>query len=324
MNTRLDHSLLVAVMLAATGCGTVDPEDTGMEPDEPDAPDTTAPSVVGTTPTANATGVGALATITVTFSEPMDPPTVAAAYTSAELPADKVEFHWNPEQTVLTIQPQGELEYAEGIGTDPNALAAKQYAVAIGTGAKDLVGNSLAAPMALSFATKKRMLASFPIDADLSRVIRDATVLSVANPIWIGDNNTGQTYRSYLTFDLTTLPANSEIEAAEFSARQAAPSGLPYGIGGVVAQHVTYASIEVAAAAQAMSLPGMFSEDPVLETKRLDITSQVSDDVTNRVARGNRSQFRLQIDTPTDSDGNIDTAVFTKDTFTLLALYLTP
>lgn len=319
MNTRLDRSLFVAAMLAASGCGTVD--DTGIGPDEPD---TTAPSVVSTTPTMNATGVGALATITVTFSEPMDPPTVEAAYTSADLPADQVEFHWNPEQTALTIQPQGELEYAEGLGTDPNAVAAKQYVVSLGTGAADLAGNPLDAPLSLSFATKKRMSAAFPLDVELSRVLRDTTVLSAANPMWIGDNTTGQTYRSYLTFDLATLPANSEIEWAELSGRQTAPSGQPYGIGGIVAQHITYASIDVAAAAPSMSLAGMFAEDAVLETKRLDITAQVSDDVTNRGARADRSQFRLQIDTATDSDGNIDTAVFEKDTFKVVAVYLTP
>lgn len=321
MNTRLDRSIFAAVMFAAAGCGTVDPEDMGPDPEEPD---TTAPSIVSTTPTANALGVGAMATIDVTFSEPMDPNTVTAAYASTDLPVDKVEFHWNADQTVVSIQPQGELEYAEGIGTDTNAVAAKQYSISIGIGAQDLVGNPLGAPLSLSFSTKKRMLAQFPLDANMSRVLRNTTLLSAANPMWIGDNNTGETYRSYVTFDLAALPANSEIEAAEFSARQAAPSGLPYAIGGVVAQHITYANMGVAGAAQALSSPGMFSEDATLETKRINITAQLSDDVTNRVARGNRSQFRLQIDPATDGDPTTDTAVFAKDTFNLLAIYLTP
>lgn len=315
------RSLSAALLFAAASAGCTD-DAPGMTDPDVDEPDTTAPSIVTTVPAASATGVAANATITITFSEEMDRGTVETAYASADLPLDQVSMEWNPAGTVLTIRPDAELEYESGIGTDPSTVTAKIYGLTIGAGAADLAGNAMTAPVALSFATKRRMLANFAIDADLTRVVRDTTLMSLANPIWIGDNSTGGTYRSYLTFDLSTLPAGSEIEAAEFVGRQAAPSGLPYSLGPVMAQHVTFATMTGVTELQAMSLPGAFSEDAVLETKRIDVTPQVQDDVINRAARGNRSQYRLQYDATSIGNNNTDTAVFTKDTFSMLALYV--
>src|SRR5690606_27684604 len=109
--------------------------------------------------------------------------------------------------------------YAEGQGTDVASVPAFTYSVTLGGAAADLAGNPLGTPLQLTFATKRRMTASFPLDVDFTRV--QTTISSLANTeIMIGDGSAGNFYRSYLTFDLSALPAGAMIESAEFSARQ--------------------------------------------------------------------------------------------------------
>lgn len=314
----LRHALSTALLLAAgSGCAT--------DPSEPtdDPNDTTAPEVVDTLPASNGMGVTASEKILVTFSEQMDPATVEAAYSSAELPRNKVSFEWSAGGTVLAISPDAPLSYAEGFGTDLTTVEPLRYAITIGPDATDLAGNALGVAHELSFSTRRRMVASFGLDLDLTRVT--VTISSLANSeIMIGDTSSAGTYRSYLAFDLSTMPAGSEVESAKFSGRQMAPEGVPYSLGGINVHHVSYTGITggALASAQVMSQPGMFSEDPILETKTIDVTSQMSDDVTHRTERGDRSQYRLQIDQATNSDAVADRAFFAKGTFSLTATYL--
>lgn len=315
------RSMSAALLLAVTGAGCAS-DPAGMDPDI-DPEDTTAPRVVDTVPAANQAGVPASEKIVVTFSEQMDPATVESAYSSSQLPLDKVSFEWNPGGTVLTIRPDAPLLYSEGTGTDPLAVPPLTYGITIGAGAADLAGNPLGTPMNLSFATKRRLVASFGVDTTLTRVT--VTISSLANTeIMIGDASTDATYRSYLTFDLSALPANSVIEEAQFSARQLAAEGAPYNMGPVNVHHITYNDVinGVLSAAQATSLPGVFSADAIVETKTIDVTSQVQDDVANRAQRNHRSQYRLQIDQATDGDGIVDRAIFAKNTFQMTAVYV--
>ncbi|HSD89524.1 MAG TPA: Ig-like domain-containing protein [Kofleriaceae bacterium] len=288
-----------------------------------DPTDVTAPMVVSTMPAANATGIGAGSKIVVVFSEPMDPATIEAAYASSDLPTASVSLNWNEDLTVLTITPSQELAYAEGIGTDPSAVTAKAYSLSIGSGAADLAGNRLAAPLELVFATKKRMSAVVSLDDSLTRVWLGGTLLSSSNDIWIGDNAVDNTYRSYITFDLAPLPTGIALESAQFSARQLAPVGLPYGsLGAVKTHHVSFATLNNLASLQAMSLPGTYSEDGTAESKAMDVTAQVADDLLNRTVRGNHTQYRLQIDTPTNNNATTDKAIFAKGTFEMNVVYV--
>jgi hypothetical protein len=321
--TLVRHSLTASSLLvafAAAGCtDSVTEPDPDSDPVDPN--DTTPPTVASTEPAAGGIGVRADAKIHITFSEPMDTISVEAAFSSTDLAA--ASFGWGAGGRVLTITPAEPFAYGEGLGADPDAIERLTYSLSIGTGATDLAGNPLAAPLDLTFSTKRRLLAAFPYDADMTRVVRQAdTLLAVNNPLWIGDNNTQEAYRSYLTFDLSTLPEGSEIEAAEFSGRQLQPTNLPYSMGSIKAQHVTFSTMTGVSSVQAMSLPGVFSADATLTTRRLLVTSQVKDDVDNRIARGNRSQFRLQFDTPHNNNNVTDMAVFDKTTFQLLALFI--
>jgi hypothetical protein len=105
--------------------------------------DTISPTVVSTSP-ANGTTVPAPGTITVTFSEDMDPTTIPAAVsvkkTSDSSPvAGTVSYNAATRTAVFT--PTSAL--ANGTG----------YTVTVATSAKDLAGNGLAGSFAFSFNT---------------------------------------------------------------------------------------------------------------------------------------------------------------------------
>lgn len=71
-----------------------------------------------------------------------------------------------------------------------------------------------------------------------------------------------------------------------------------------------------------MSVPGAFSSDANVESKSIDVTPEVQDDVINRTARSNHSQFRLAVDLATDNDQIVDKAIFAKDTFSMSITYV--
>jgi len=103
---------------------------------DPVGPDTTAPTVIGASPADGATGVAISSTITVTFSEAMDPATIN-------------------DTTFIVAGATGTLSYS---GTTamftPDALAnGTSYTVTITTGVTDVAGNALAADYTFSFTT---------------------------------------------------------------------------------------------------------------------------------------------------------------------------
>jgi len=325
MKTRLHvvrRSLSTALLLAVASAGCASDPATEENPDI-DPTDETAPAVSDTQPAASATAVHEDEPIRVTFSEPMDQASVEAAYASADLPADQVTFAWSPDGKVLTITSMAPLAYAEGAGTDPTMVTPKTFSITIGSSATDLAGNALAAPLDLSFSTRRRMIALFGIHEDLTRVTLGNTSYAMSE-LMIGDGATNNIYRSYVTFDLATLPAGAEVERAQFEGRQLTPTNAPYSLGVVNVQHVSYASTlgSVMNAAPATSLPGMMSNNAVLEPKKIDVTAQVIDDVTHRAERSDRSQYRLQIDVATNSNQIIDRANFARSSFVLGAIYV--
>ncbi|MFC2072820.1 Ig-like domain-containing protein, partial [Chloroflexota bacterium] len=100
--------------------------------------DTTPPTVIATSPTANATGVAIYkTTIQVTFSESMNTTSVESAFSI--LPTVSGGFSWT--DNVLTFIPGGNLTYNT------------TYTVTINTAAQDLAGNPLAEDYIWSFTT---------------------------------------------------------------------------------------------------------------------------------------------------------------------------
>jgi hypothetical protein len=104
-------------------------------------PDLTIPSVTATNPQNNGTGVARNTSLTLTFSEAMDPLTINAS-----------TFTVMQGATAVT----GTVAYSGTTATfTPSALlgASLVYTAKIKTGAKDLVGNALATDIVWSFTT---------------------------------------------------------------------------------------------------------------------------------------------------------------------------
>jgi hypothetical protein len=105
--------------------------------------DVTAPTVSSTNPLSGATGVALNQKIAATFSEAMDPATILAPnVVTVTGPGSTVVLGTvTYVGTTMTFAPLGLLA--------PHTL----FTVTIGTGAKDLAGNALAAPYAWTFTT---------------------------------------------------------------------------------------------------------------------------------------------------------------------------
>lgn len=110
----------------------------------PTAPDETAPSVIATTPTDGATGVGLAAPATATFSEALAPATVNATTFTLSSAAGSVPaaVSFNSQTRVATLTPSATLE--------PSTT----YTATLTTGVTDLAGNPLAAPVSWTFTTQ--------------------------------------------------------------------------------------------------------------------------------------------------------------------------
>jgi len=309
-----------STLLAIVAVGCTDSAEPGPQPDPGDV---TSPKVVSTTPTADATGVGAGAKIEITFSEPMDRGTIEAAYASPELPLDKISMAWNADGTVLTISPDQPLIYAEGTGTDPSAVTPLDYTISIGADAADLAGNPIDAPLALTFMTKRRMFTTFAIEPSLSRTTLGGSALGEQTDVMVGDASLSNlTYRGYVSFDLAALPDGASIESASFAARQLAVEGAPYDLGPINTYHLTFSAMMNVGSIAPLSLVGVFSDDAAPASKSIETTAQVIDDVAHRNERGHLSQYRLQYDLSTDNDNAYDRATFAKGTFEMSVHYI--
>ncbi|MBX7099853.1 MAG: Ig-like domain-containing protein [Myxococcaceae bacterium] len=105
------------------------------------APDTTAPTVLSTTPAASAVAVATTTAPAITFSEAMDATATKAAFSIS--PAVTCTPGFDTANTTLTCTKAG------GVSLSPST----HYTVAVSTAAKDLAGNALAATFSFSFDT---------------------------------------------------------------------------------------------------------------------------------------------------------------------------
>lgn len=108
---------------------------------EPVAPDTTAPTILSTSPANAAIGVAINTAIEASFSEPMDPATVTIAEFTLMNGATPVSGAVTCSGTIAAFTPAVPLYY--------NTL----YTVTITTGAKDLAGNQMSTNYSWTFTT---------------------------------------------------------------------------------------------------------------------------------------------------------------------------
>jgi hypothetical protein len=109
------------------------------------APDTTAPTVLSTIPLIGATGVALNSAVTATFSEPMDPVTLASPATT-----------FTVKESVSGNSVAGSVTYIGVTATFAPASAlspSTQYSSTVTVGAKDLAGNPMASSFVWSWTT---------------------------------------------------------------------------------------------------------------------------------------------------------------------------
>jgi hypothetical protein len=121
--------------------------------------------------------------------------------------------------------------------------------------------------------------------------------------ICIGDSsNSNSIYRGFLTFDLSSLPAETQgVSAAELSMTIDSIRGAPFAaLGTLVAERVSFSTINLDALEAAALGPAInvSSSATVNSTLNADVLSLVEDDV---LARG-RSQLRFRFSITTNSD----------------------
>jgi hypothetical protein len=291
--------------------------------------DTVPPSLDASTPANAAPGIDKAANIIVTFSEAMNQAATQAAYssTNAEIAPGNVAFTWNAAGTVLTINPNGDLLY-DAITTATGL--AKVYTYKFGAGATDLAGNPLAAASMTdrTFKTKRDItLTIVATEALGGEVIYNvAGTFNAEDPdIEPGDTATGnaaganEQYKGFIGFDITAVPAADvaagEAVTASMTFDQYDAIGTPYaaiaanpagGLGGLIVDHITYTGatrdlwkFSAYAAGEAIGGAGTKHRtistltDATLGVKTLDVKVAILEDLANKVARFNRSTYRL-------------------------------
>ena len=255
--------------------------------------DTSAPTLLSQSPLPGATGVSKDSSIVLTFSEAMNKTQTQSAYASSSVGVrpNEVSLAWNPNATVLTIKPNAPLNYASG--TDPNTTAALEYVFSLATGASDLAGNPLA-PIAANFKTLRQITARVPGDP-----IQDGSVDGTT----LSNNSTDMTIttssRGFLGFNLGSLPSTlqaTSINAAKLRINAQFP--MVFSTEQIELEHVAFGATLTASATTATALRNLGNltqEIPVENAwKTVSILPAIQDDWTNRISRGNRSQYRLR------------------------------
>lgn len=291
--------------------------------------DAEPPSLASTSPADGDLAVVAGTNIVLEFSEPMDESSTAAAYDSRDLPAADVTFSWNASSTVLTIDPNVDLEYATG--TDPATTMARVYSFSLTEAATDVAGNPLANPTTIAFSTFRSIEQELVPVSDLTGRIRsngdvDTFLWVSAGDTAVSGGNANDQMKGFITVDLAELPGGiSSFELGNLRADQTQVNGTPYAnLGGQV--HLLQLSYD-ALGLEAFANPttqnvGVFSSDATLETKEIDILEELQSAYDDGGGATNLLQFRLEFSTATDGAADLDTASFQKASVRLDVHYL--
>jgi hypothetical protein len=195
-------------------------------------------------------GVLADTNIVITFSEAMDRVSTQAAYQSADVPAAGVTFTWNAANTVLTVNPNANLAYAEG--QVPTAVTAREFAISITDTAEDAAGNALEQDYAWSFRTARRITHPMPIEGHTGRWNAsymlngfNHCITDTAN-VPVGDDGDGAFHQAFIEVDLSELPTNIIAwESAVLTLRHNLTEGSPNpSLGALNVEHIRVDPIE--------------------------------------------------------------------------------
>ncbi len=287
------------------------------------APDTTPPTVSSTSPTSGQQGAERRPNIVVTFSEPVDKASAQAAF-SITSPSgfNSGVYSWDAAGTMMTYRPDATFNHAQNVSWR------------VSTAAKDLAGNAMTADVTRSFRVRRQTTVKLFSVATLDGNISNTGTVQTSGLFdgTVGDLNDNTYRRGFLSFNLSSLPADLiAINTATLNVYQAIVAGNPYGkMGNLMAESVNYGSSLVAGDFETAVLKTTqctytfpqgitcslkderrtLSTNANLEFKSTTATLKVRDDWTNRAARGNRSQYRLKTTQNVSPDGVGDLIIF--------------
>ena len=194
MNKVLVLAAVTFLSAVVTSCRTAAPTDT------------TAPQIVSIDPAAGAVGVTKTAVIGIVFSEPMNTASVESAYSSDSegIKPGQVTFAWEDSDKKLVVTPAAELAYS------PNADFLT-YSFAIGAGAQDKAGNSLATAASSSFSTMRSLYTQLEGEATLDgSVAVYGSAVTDRDSAFAGEDDGGASSKAFFSFPLKDLPADAE------------------------------------------------------------------------------------------------------------------
>lgn len=291
--------------------------------------DFTPPAVVASVPADGATGVLADDDIVLTFSEPMDPASTEDAIALSN--GSALSFTWNQAGTVVTIDPTNVFEYAEGEFEQLDELEPRMFTVSVGSGAKDLAGNTLMEAAAVEFGTLRRVkhalalgtAAPYSVYSVYQFTPTEVTAAPCHTSVSIG-------YPDYvialLAFDLSALDASvHDVLEATLVGLQSNYVGNPFDeVGPVEVEHVVVENYEDAFEADTLRQLGVLAHSPALGTKSLDVTPAAKEDVQLRGERANQSEYRVQLPRISPHPSDAQYVSFSCADFRLNLTYLMP
>jgi hypothetical protein len=305
-----------AIGLALGGCD--DGADTDTDTDRPAAgPEN---PTVQVSPAEGAVGVLAEAPIVLTFSEPMNTASVHAAWSSLNLPAEALNFSWNPAGTVLTVDASGVLEHQAG---DQNVMALG-YDFSLQINAVDAEGDPLASPFTTWFDTARDVTMVIPASPSVPSGTGSFDGTASTDVLRVGDSASNTTWRAFTTFDLSSVPEGVvRWEEAVLAANQASVEGAPYeGLGGLIVGVVRpFQGIAAPEHAAALVDELAFSSTSEVGDPAGDRAVGVASAIEEALDGGAGAvTFRFGFSTPDDGDGSEDAATLEGPTLTLRLL----
>lgn len=270
----------------------------------------TAPTVM-VLPSEGQKGVLVDQALILTFSKPMNTASVEAAWSSASLPAQQMQFTWNTAKTILSVDASAVLEYpAGGLNVDTYGYEIKLDATAA---ADD--GEAIAAPLVSTFDTARDITVSIPATLTVGEGTGSYNGTGSTTVLRVGDSETNATWRSFVTFPLTSLPQGTDIvqwTSATLYARQASIEGTPYvDLGSITAGSLAITTIDAVAHTSVVTNVVGFSLSATTGDPAGDRTANVKAAIeADHDAARTKSTFRLDFSTGQDTNSDDDVAVF--------------
>jgi hypothetical protein len=279
------------------------------------APDTTPPTVLSATPASGTLGVARNASITVTFSEPMDKASAQTAFAiTSPTGFDSGVFNWNAADTEMTFNPDTDFPYGTTVDWG------------VSTAAKDASGNPLEANVAASFRAIRANTVTIDFDP--------STTGSATSPGYdkqthlflgslVGDvGGSSNHHRLLLGFRLDALPNElTQITLSRLKWYVTRQNGDPFANLGYLFLERVYIGEAIALSnaqstnpaarlqyeSQALNTPFVIPSSALTPNGVFDVTPFVALDWQERTNRGtSRSQFRLRFELPNDGDATND------------------